>query len=107
MAISSITNQIDYSKNNLVKLEEKIRNNYDNNLRGQVENVISVINGVYAKQTAGEYTEEEARKIAADLVRDIRYNVDGYFWIDTYEGDNIVLLGKDTEGTNRYEFAGC
>ena len=24
-------------------------------------------------------------------------------WADTYEGDNVVLLGSETEGSNRYE----
>ena len=51
----------------------------------------------------GAYTEEEAKKLAADLVRELRYGESGYFWIDTCEGDNVVLLGQETEGTNRLE----
>ena len=27
----------------------------------------------------------------------------GYFWIDQSDGTNVVLLGSDTEGTNRME----
>lgn len=27
----------------------------------------------------------------------------GYFWVDTYDGTNVVLLGNDTEGTNRMD----
>jgi methyl-accepting chemotaxis protein len=73
------------------------------NIKNQVENVITLINNIYNKQVAGEYTEEEAKKLAADLVRELRYGEGNYFWIDTYEGDNIVLLGNETEGTNRYE----
>ena len=37
------------------------------------------------------------------MVRELRYGDNGYFWIDTYEGDNIVMLGNETEGTNRLE----
>ena len=37
------------------------------------------------------------------MVRELRYGDSGYFWIDTYEGDNVVLLGEETEGTNRLE----
>jgi len=37
------------------------------------------------------------------LVRGLKYGENGYFWIDTYEGDNIVLLGNETEGTNRMD----
>ena len=29
------------------------------------------------------------------MLRQIRYNKEGYFWADTYEGVNVVLLGKD------------
>jgi methyl-accepting chemotaxis protein len=99
----SISDQLKTSKANIGKIEENIRVNYDHNIKNQVENVVSLLDGIYKKQTAGEYTEEEAKKIAADLLRDIRYAGEGYFWADTYEGDNVVLLGKDTEGTNRYE----
>ena len=76
---------------------------YDAQIRGETEMAISLINEMYEKQQAGEYSEEEAKKLAADLVREIRYGESGYFWIDTYEGDNVVLLGSDTEGTNRID----
>ncbi len=47
---------------------------------------------------------EEAKLICADIVRDARYGADGYFWADTYNGDNVVLLGnKDVEGKNRID----
>lgn len=84
-------------------LEESIRNDYDENIRNEVENAISMLDAVYAKYEAGEYTLEEAEKTGADLLRELRYGEAGYFWADTYEGDNIVLLGNATEGTNRME----
>lgn len=84
-------------------LDATIRQNYDENIKNQVENVISLLEVVYARYQAGEYTLEEAKKEAAALVRGLRYGEGGYFWIDTYEGDNIVLLGSATEGTNRME----
>ncbi len=84
-------------------LEASLRKDYDNLIKTQVENAISMIGSVYASYESGEYTYEEAQVIAADLVRDLRYGENGYFWIDTYEGDNVVLLGKDTEGTNRLD----
>ncbi len=72
-------------------------------LKYQVENAISLIEQVYEQQQAGVYTEAEAKKIAADYVRELSYDDgDGYFWIDTSDGTNVVLLGRDTEGTNRY-----
>ena len=84
-------------------LEESIRLDYDQNIREQVENAISMLDSVYAGYEAGDYTLEEAKERGADMLRDLRYGEAGYFWADTYEGDNVVLLGSDTEGTNRME----
>lgn len=102
LANLALMNQVNYSRANLKQLEAQIRSSYDLNIKKQVENAVSLINNIYNKQVAGEYTEEEAKKLAADLIRETRYGDNGYFWIDTYEGDNIVLLGNETEGTNRY-----
>ncbi len=32
------------------------------------------------------------------------YGESGYFWADTTEGVSVVLLGNDTEGTNRVNY---
>ena len=103
MATISIINQAKSNKQDLMHLEDQIRKDYDNNIKNQVENVVSLLGGIYAKYEAGEYTLEESKVVAADLIRELRYAGEGYFWIDTYEGDNVVLLGKDTEGTNRLD----
>lgn len=84
-------------------LHDSIVEDYDENIRNQVENAISLLNAVYAGYEAGEYTFDEAEKRGADLLRELRYGEGGYFWADTYEGDCVVLLGGDTEGTNRME----
>lgn len=71
-------------------------------LRDQTESAISVIKYVYELQQKGVLTEEQAKKEAADRVRSMRYDGGaGYFWIDTYDGTNVVLLGRDSEGKNR------
>lgn len=103
LAGTAMLNQYNHSKTNLEDMEARIRSSYDLNIKNQVENAISLINTIYNRQVAGDYTEEEAKKLAADLIREIRYGDNGYFWIDTYEGVNVVLLGNETEGTNRYE----
>ena len=73
-------------------------------LKGETEVAYGIIEEYYKKQQAGELTEDQAKKEAADRVRDLRYDGGkGYFWIDTVDGNNVVLLGrKDVEGTNRY-----
>ncbi len=99
----ALLNQINYSSENLKKMESDIRNSYDLNIKNQVQNAVSLITKIHNMQVAGVYTEEEAKKLAADLIRELKYGDNGYFWIDTYEGVNVVLLGNETEGTNRYE----
>ena len=100
--IALVSMQMSASKS-LVLLESTIRTDYDTNIKEQVNNAISLIQNIYDDQQAGIYTQEEAQKLAADLVRDLRYKDGGYFWIDTTEGINVVLLGKDTEGTSRID----
>ncbi len=36
-------------------------------------------------------------------MRELRYGKEGYFWADTTEGINVVLLGKPSEGTSRID----
>ncbi|MEY8390714.1 methyl-accepting chemotaxis protein [Lachnospiraceae bacterium] len=84
-------------------MKEVLYDDYDVQIKGQVENVMTLLEKIYAEYQSGTYTEDAAKKLAADLVRELRYGESGYFWIDTYEGDNIVLLGQETEGTNRME----
>lgn len=81
-----------------------LEDNVGSQLKGETEVAYGILEEYYKKQQAGELTEEQAKKEAADRVRDLRY--DGgkdYFWIDTVDGNNVVLLGrKDVEGTNRF-----
>lgn len=84
-------------------MRKMLYEDYDAQIMGQVENVITLLDKIYTECQNGTYTEEEAKKQAADLVRELRYGESGYFWIDTYEGENVVLLGQEIEGTNRLE----
>ena len=87
----------------LETLETDERESYDEQIKQQVDNVISLCQTIYDQYQAGVYTEEEAKKLAADEIRQLRYGDAGYFWVDQYDGTNVVLLGNDTEGTNRME----
>ena len=87
----------------LETLETDERASYDEQIKQQVDNVISLCQTIYDQYQAGVYTEEEAKKLAADEIRQLRYGDAGYFWVDQYAGTNVVLLGNDTEGTNRME----
>jgi methyl-accepting chemotaxis protein len=73
-------------------------------IKSQVETAVSMLQAIYAKHQQGEMTLEQARRLGADLLRELRYGVDGYFWADTMEGVNVVLYGrKDVEGRSRLE----
>ena len=99
----SIVNMNQLQTKALDVIEEDARSSYDEEIRQQVENVISLCQNIYDKYQAGEFTEQEAKKLAADEIRALRYGDNGYFWVDTYDGTNVVLLGNDTEGTNRMD----
>lgn len=76
----------------------------DDAVKGQVQTVVSLLEGVNKKVTSGSMKLDEAKKLAADLIRDISYNDDqsGYFWIDTGAGVNVVLYGNiEVEGKDR------
>lgn len=101
MSIILTVNCNTISQKDLYVLEKNMRDNFDLNVKLQVESAISTIAFIHNKELNGELTREEAQKQAADIVRDMRYGKDGYFWIDDIEGNNVVILGKDIEGKNR------
>lgn len=101
LSVITMDRQADSKRAAIGQMREVIYEEYDADIKSQVDNVISLLDGIYKKYEAGEYNLEEAKKLGADLVRDIRYKEGGYFWIDTIEGDNIVTFGSDAEGTNR------
>lgn len=102
-AVISNTSLSGLGNNALDIIENDMRSSYDEQIKAQVDNVISLCQSIYNRYEKGEYTLDEAKKLAADQIRDLRYGNNGYFWVDTYDGTNVVLLGNDTEGTNRMD----
>lgn len=102
-AVISNTSLSGLGDNALDIIENDMRSSYDEQIKAQVDNVISLCQSIYNQYEKGEYTLDEAKKLAADQIRDLRYGDNGYFWVDTYDGTNVVLLGNDTEGTNRMD----
>jgi methyl-accepting chemotaxis protein len=73
-------------------------------IRSEVETAVSMLQAIYARHTRGEMALDHAKKLGADLLRELHYGTEGYFWADTTEGVNVVLYGrKDVEGRNRLE----
>ncbi len=101
IAVVNIQKQAEANRVSSEVLEKTVRQDYDEYIKSQVNTVITLFESINKKYKNGEYTLEEAKKLSADLVRDLRYKDGGYFWIDTTDGQNVVLLGNKTEGTNR------
>lgn len=102
-SVVSVQNMLKIKNQALESMEASTRADYDQSIKEQVDGVISLLDAINKEYEAGTYTLEEAKKLAADEVREMRYGEDGYFWIDQSDGTNVVLLGSDTEGTNRME----
>ncbi|WP_171903832.1 methyl-accepting chemotaxis protein [Cellulosilyticum sp. I15G10I2] len=85
------------------ELETTIRADFDHLIETQVQSAVSLVQNYYDQYKNGEMSLEQAKEMSASSIRNLRYGQDGYFWIDTFEGVNVVLLGNDTEGTNRLE----
>ncbi|MGP1612600.1 MAG: methyl-accepting chemotaxis protein [Catonella sp.] len=98
LAIISLNKQ---SKNQLESSSELFLADYDNLIKSEVKTIISMLEPVNELIGSGKISEEEGKKLAADIIRSARYENDGYFWADTIDGTNVVLLGKSVEGTNR------
>ena len=101
---------INYELNILEKfstddLSTHLLSGYDENIAGQVDTALAVATFFNNKVVTGEMSVPEAQKMAADVIRSLSYGVEGYFWIDNSNGDNVVLLGSATEGTNRINYA--
>lgn len=85
--------------------EEAKINGYDNEIKAEVQSVITILQGEYERVLSGELSEDEAKHEAAEVVRSIRYGDDGsgYFWIDDTDY-NLVMhpILPEQEGNNRY-----
>ena len=75
---------------------------FDRSIRLETETAVSMINIIYKQQQESLLTEEQAKLQAANLLRNLRFDKDGYFWADTTEGINVVLLGRNVEGKSRF-----
>ncbi|MFA6850633.1 MAG: methyl-accepting chemotaxis protein [Selenomonadaceae bacterium] len=97
-----IHNMIQENQRQLADYKGELYTTVERELKIETESAISLIKGVYKKQQAGLLTAEQAKKEAADLVRGMRYDDNaGYFFIDTYDGTSVVLLGNKIEGQSR------
>jgi len=94
---------LDETESKVEEFRQQLVEDVERELKIQTETAISTIDQIYKRQQAGLLTEEQAKTEAAALVRDMRYDDGaGYFWIDTFDGVNVALLGRQAvEGKSR------
>jgi methyl-accepting chemotaxis protein len=91
------------AERNVSRLDRVLREDFDLTARTQVETAASLLRGIAALRDRGAMEASEAERLAAELLRGLRYGDEGYFWADTADGVNVVLLGRDAEGKNRLD----
>ncbi len=100
----NIYNLIVTEKTSMTQYRNTLYEQFDRTIKLEVQTAYSLVQDTYNKQQKGELTPEEAKKKAADLVRNLRFDGENYFWVDTTEGINVVLLGRSaSEGKSRYD----
>ena len=91
------------SRKELQDYRASLYEQFDRSIKWQVETTVSLIQDIYNQQQKGLIPAADARKRAADLVRNLRFDNGNYFWIDDSKGVNVVLLGRDQEGKSRID----
>ena len=92
------------SKAQIAQTEKLLLGDYDILIKTATESLLSSLKPIEKAIQSGELDNDEGIKLAADIIRNAKYGEGGYFWADTIEGDNVVLLGKeDVEGTSRLD----
>ena len=73
-------------------------------VKSEVETAVSMLQAIYTKHQQGEMNLVQAKKLGADLLRELKYGTEGYFWADTTEGVLVAHhFQRDAEGKNRLE----
>ena len=99
--VLSVTNIYGISNKQIVSMEDRMREDYDEMIKGQVQSIVSLLDPISKQIEEGKLTEKDGKELAASLIRSAKYLESGYFWADTTEGINVVLLGSAVEGTDR------
>lgn len=104
VSVFSIINTINTNNTQRDVYSSRLLEDVKLKLKHETEEAMSICEVMYGRYQNGEMTLAEAEKESADIIRELRYDDgNGYFWVDTSEGVNVVLLGRDTEGQSRWD----
>lgn len=98
----NIKNLVRLNKSEISNFEKVLFDQYDEMIKNEVETAITVLNTYHDFYKAGKLNENQAKEEAKNMVKSLRYDGDGYFWIDTTDGILVAhpMIAKD-EGKNR------
>ncbi|MBP3367578.1 MAG: methyl-accepting chemotaxis protein [Treponema sp.] len=102
VSLFNLTKQQSYT----VSLQHQLMlSSYDEKIQWQVQNIISLIKNYDELYLKKGYTVQERKDAIKEIIRGIHYGTEGYFWIDTFDGVNVLLPPKPAaEGTNRLDW---
>ncbi len=86
--------------------EEAMTEGYHMEIKSQVQAALAAVQRYYDMSQNGELTEEEAKELAKEAVRSMRYRDDasGYIWIDGVDYTLVMHpILSEQEGDNRYD----
>ncbi len=86
--------------------QDSMYEGYYREIKSQVQSCIGILQSYYDYSQSGEMTEAEAKELAMENIRSMRYREDGsgYMWIDDTDY-NLVMhpILAEQEGNNRYD----
>ena len=91
-SVVSIRNLNQVKDKAIESMEASTRQSYDQNIKEQVGAVISLLTEINQEYEDGTYTLDEAKKVAADEVREMRYGDSGYFWVASLMVQTLCCL---------------
>ncbi len=85
-------------------IKTTLTDDYDTRIKNEVETAAAIVDFFYTSYQNGTYTLEEAKETAKAAIKSLRYDNDGYFWIDDTKGILIAHpIQPQDEGSNRLD----
>ncbi len=102
--VYSLLNIADMNGKETEEIKSILSDDYDEMIKNEVETAVTILGYYYDAYSTGKLAEEVAREEAKEAIKFLRYNDDGYFWIDDTEGILIAHpIQPEDEGKNRID----
>jgi len=107
LTITAIFGTITYrsSEKQILDLENRLMYAFDRMLQSEVETAVSLLQGFANKVETGELESDQAKELAAYMLKNLFYGENGYFFTDTKEGIHVSMPGTEhLVGTSRMDY---